>query len=279
MQDAEKSEFREYLESAGSENALWKILIKMDRMEPKPDDPIEYIRQNLDPKLTKNLADLQDQVNVKVEELVQLAYENPKACKKFLKWKIKTSKKARKGKRCDKLIINKIKAFQNPVEVIPEAPEAPIEKNETEEVTPIDETPTEQVIPDVNVTEKIEENNEVDEKKAADELKPDTKSNETILEEGSPNLESNEKPTSKSDEQTPQEINDQNENVILQEKPEESMHIEGSQIEPDLIEKSNEEAIHAESPTKTMSEALPPEASEPDENDSEKPKSKWLCCS
>lgn len=279
MQTAQKSEFREYLELAGSEDALWKTLIKMDRMEPKPEDPIEYIRQNLDPKLSKHLADLQEQVDAKIEELVQMVYENPKACKKFLKWKSKRSKKARKGKRCDEIVLNKINALKNPVELIPEAEdesEPTIAEKEVEETIPIDETTTEKIILGENTTDKI---NAI-EKKEVDELKPEVISSELMLEKGTdPKWKSNEE-SAKSDNRTPQEATNQNGSVVSQEKPSESMHIERSPIEPDLIENSNEKEMPTESPTKTNFEGLPLEIEkieETDENGSETPKKKWCC--
>lgn len=92
-------EFRDYLEITGGEKALWDVLIELDKMKIKPDDPIDYIRENLDVKLTKKFADLKTDIHLLEEEIEKLSEKYPVAYKKFLKWKQKTARKRGKAAR------------------------------------------------------------------------------------------------------------------------------------------------------------------------------------
>lgn len=95
--DAEEPDFRDYLESTGAVKALWNILIELDRLKNKPDDAVEYIRENLDRELTKQFISLKLDINAAEEEFSQLANEYPIVYNKFLKWKRRRGKKLAKG--------------------------------------------------------------------------------------------------------------------------------------------------------------------------------------
>ncbi|CAK9800224.1 c-Myc-binding protein [Anthophora plagiata] len=45
--DTKREEFRKYLERAGVMDALTKVLVSLYEEPEKPDDALEYIRQNL----------------------------------------------------------------------------------------------------------------------------------------------------------------------------------------------------------------------------------------
>ncbi|XP_076178522.1 c-Myc-binding protein isoform X2 [Ptiloglossa arizonensis] len=45
--DSKREEFRKYLERAGVLDALTKVLVSLYEEPEKPDDALEYIRQNL----------------------------------------------------------------------------------------------------------------------------------------------------------------------------------------------------------------------------------------
>ncbi|XP_068974346.1 c-Myc-binding protein isoform X1 [Bombus flavifrons] len=45
--DSKREEFRKYLERAGVMDALTKVLVSLYEEPEKPDDALEYIRQNL----------------------------------------------------------------------------------------------------------------------------------------------------------------------------------------------------------------------------------------
>lgn len=96
-EEPEDGDFREYLQSKGAEQALWNILIEMDKMKNKPENPVEYIRENLSPELTKQFTNLKMDIHLAEEEFSQLANEYPKQYRKFLKWKQKRAQKLAKG--------------------------------------------------------------------------------------------------------------------------------------------------------------------------------------
>lgn len=95
---AEPIDFRDYLKNAGCEKALWNILIELDKMKVKPDDPVEYIRVNLDLGLTEKFGGLKQEIEDKIAELMKIADEHPAVYSKFLKMKRKKAKKGKKGK-------------------------------------------------------------------------------------------------------------------------------------------------------------------------------------
>lgn len=119
------SEFRSFLVTEGCEEALWKILCKLDRQNPKPEDPVDYIRQNIDPELSANLTALETEFDAKIESFVEMAYDYPKAYKKFLKWKAGRSKKMKsKGpSKSQRIIEEKLYALENPLGAISEVSE------------------------------------------------------------------------------------------------------------------------------------------------------------
>ncbi|XP_015429180.1 PREDICTED: C-Myc-binding protein [Dufourea novaeangliae] len=45
--DSKREEFRKYLERAGVMDALTKVLVSLYEQTEKPDDALDYIRQNL----------------------------------------------------------------------------------------------------------------------------------------------------------------------------------------------------------------------------------------
>lgn len=90
-------DFHEYLQSKGAEQSLWNILIQIDKLKNKPENPVEYIRENLDPELTKQFTNLKMDIHLAEEELSQLANEYPKQYQKFLKWKQRRVRKLARG--------------------------------------------------------------------------------------------------------------------------------------------------------------------------------------
>lgn len=95
MDDLEE-DFQEYLQSTDCEKALWEVLIDIDNHKHELEDPVEYMRQNLDPELTEKFKKLKNKITAKRDEISQLADEYPVVYQKFLKWKLK---QARKSKR------------------------------------------------------------------------------------------------------------------------------------------------------------------------------------
>lgn len=91
-------DFRDYLESTGCEQALCDILVAIDAMKIKPEDPIEYMRQNIDPKLTEEFENLKNQINEANEQLNQLSEAHPTVYEKFNKLKRKMDSKKIKTK-------------------------------------------------------------------------------------------------------------------------------------------------------------------------------------
>lgn len=89
----EPIDFHDYLKDTGSENALWEILIELDKMKVKPDDPVEYIRENLSPALTAKFTNLKEEIEATLNEISQIAEEYPQVYNKFLK----IIKKRKKG--------------------------------------------------------------------------------------------------------------------------------------------------------------------------------------
>lgn len=90
--DAAES-FREYMERTGCADALWKVLIEIDKLQDELVSPMEYIRINLDPELTEKFQSLKDRINEAQDEIRQLFEDYPDECGKFLKWKKKRAKK------------------------------------------------------------------------------------------------------------------------------------------------------------------------------------------
>lgn len=85
--------FYDYIKNSGCEDALWRVLIDVDKLQNKLEDPVEYIRENLDSELTERYAILRQELTEAGEELLQLAEEYPKEFAKYLKIKKKKAKK------------------------------------------------------------------------------------------------------------------------------------------------------------------------------------------
>lgn len=96
---AEYNEFKEYLKSSGGQDAIWKVLIKLDAVKNKPGDPVEYIRQNIDSGLTELFESLTKEIEELKEEISTFATDHPNIYAVFLKKKAKSSKGKRKGKK------------------------------------------------------------------------------------------------------------------------------------------------------------------------------------
>lgn len=99
--DPNKRVFNEYLENKGCIDALWKVLIEVeDQRKIGLDNPMAYMRSNIDRDLTETFDHLRNQANDEKQELSQLAEEYPKPYAKYMKAKSKKLKKAKpkKGK-------------------------------------------------------------------------------------------------------------------------------------------------------------------------------------
>lgn len=96
---AEPSPFREYLEKSGGEEAIWNVLIKLDKLKAKPEDPVEYLRENMDPKLSENFADLKHEIEEVKGEIDNFAKNHPKLYEKYIKKQNTTTKKEKKKKK------------------------------------------------------------------------------------------------------------------------------------------------------------------------------------
>lgn len=90
---ADSDEFRDYLQRTGCEKALLDILIELDKMKIKPNDPVEYIREHLDPDLTEKLDSLKIDIATAMDELSKISSEYPVEFQKFLKIKKREKKK------------------------------------------------------------------------------------------------------------------------------------------------------------------------------------------
>lgn len=96
---AHSNEFREYLASSGGEQAMWDVLIKLDSMKKKPDDPVDFIRQNIAPEMTEIYKTLKVEIKQSEDELATFAANYPKIYAKYLKRKSKLAAKARIKKK------------------------------------------------------------------------------------------------------------------------------------------------------------------------------------
>lgn len=94
---AQSNEFREYLEQCGGTKAMWDVLIKLDSMRKKPDDPVDFIRQNIAPEMTEMYKTLKEEIKQSEDELATIAANYPKIYEKYLKRKSKLA--ARKKKK------------------------------------------------------------------------------------------------------------------------------------------------------------------------------------
>lgn len=140
----EPIDFREYLKNAGCEKALWNILIELDKMKVKPDDPVEYIRVNLDPSLTEKFGGLKQEIEEKIAEILKIAEEHPAVYSKFLKMKRKKAKKGKKGKSALNISVKDL-TERKPVEETNAQLQTDNEKAASDEnspdLVPIDEEP------------------------------------------------------------------------------------------------------------------------------------------
>lgn len=142
-----ENDFSEYMNSTGCTDALWRILIEMDKLKNELDDPVEYLRVNLDPELTKLFASLKDQIQMAREEIMQLFEEYPKECGQYLKRKKKIGRKRmKKGQlmpiekifQQPKLITDDMNPGENELLDGNDAEEKPHDGNDAEESPPED---------------------------------------------------------------------------------------------------------------------------------------------
>lgn len=67
--------FRTYLHSSGVAEALSSTLLSLYRLNKKPTNPVEYLRQNLPPPIPETIAGLQaelDDLNKDIEKLTKM---------------------------------------------------------------------------------------------------------------------------------------------------------------------------------------------------------------
>lgn len=83
------------MERKGCTQALWKVLIEVDKRKDDLQDPVAYIRENLDLDLTKKYRTLQAEIEEATNEMTQLSEQYPVEYAKFLKKR----KKGKKGKK------------------------------------------------------------------------------------------------------------------------------------------------------------------------------------
>lgn len=95
----DSKEFLSYLEKKGGAEALTKVLVELDRRKNDVEDPVAFIRLNIDKDLTENYEILHNQIDEAKQELSKLAEDNPAVYAKFLKTK---KKKGKKGKKANK---------------------------------------------------------------------------------------------------------------------------------------------------------------------------------
>lgn len=95
------SSFKDYMESSGGARALWNVLIELDklRLTTKLDDPVEFVRRNIDPELTHNFDSLQQQIKGAKRQIMAFSRRHPKIYDKYIKSKTKRAKKATKTKK------------------------------------------------------------------------------------------------------------------------------------------------------------------------------------
>lgn len=86
--------FHAYMKRSGCEEALWRALIELDKMKDTLDDPIEFLRLNLDKELNVRYETLKRQIAEAREEVLRISEENPDLFAKYLKMK---KKKAKRG--------------------------------------------------------------------------------------------------------------------------------------------------------------------------------------
>lgn len=87
--------FRDYMKASGGLDGIWKVCCHLDKLEPKPDDPVDFIRQNIDKKLTMRYITLKEEIEQKKLELAELEEKHPQVYAKYMIKKEKAKARAR----------------------------------------------------------------------------------------------------------------------------------------------------------------------------------------
>lgn len=95
---ADSNQFREYLTKSGGEEAMWKILIKLDKLRTKPENPVEYIREHMDSNLSEHFANLKQEIEEVKGKIEDFAQAQPRLYEKYLKRKNNAINKGPKKK-------------------------------------------------------------------------------------------------------------------------------------------------------------------------------------
>lgn len=102
---AKNDRYRQLIKNSGCEEALCDVLIKLDKLRVKPDDPVEFIREHLGNNNEEHSATaaklrelevLYPDENVAGEKLRELAVRHPELYEKFL---LSKAEKARRMKK------------------------------------------------------------------------------------------------------------------------------------------------------------------------------------
>lgn len=95
---ADSKEFLEYLQNSGGQDATLCVLIEMDSMREKPENPVEYLRENIDREITNLHVNLKAEIEKAKEVISEIEEQYPQIYDKHMKRKMKTSAK-RKTKK------------------------------------------------------------------------------------------------------------------------------------------------------------------------------------
>lgn len=291
--------FLAYLKKSGCEEALWKALIELDKLQNKLENPVEFIRLNLDKDLNERYKTLRRQIAEVRKDVLRFSEENPTAFAKYLKMKKK------KAKRGQILAIEKAlrKEADKPEEVIiikETVEESQSEKPSYEEILP----QTEEILPQIEEV-PIEIPIEIpieDETPAQVEEIPSEKTSQImpVDAEQDDQLPTETEPTEQTSEpiilaEPPNEdlelkiTNEEYQNALHQEVPPESDfsdpdHLEGDSLGPELNQAEPElNDAKSETSEKSLPKESPPEkgaeSTIKDFEENEKVKrNKFLCC-
>lgn len=145
------TEFSAYLNISGAAEAASTALLDLFLLLEKPENPIEFVRENLDQSLNVELAKLKDEVELAKEELAEMN-------ELIAELKAKSIKLIEEGQEGDELLDDSVEdavtepglAEGTPSEENPETNEKPSEENNgtNEEVNKGAEGVTETVVAD-----------------------------------------------------------------------------------------------------------------------------------
>lgn len=91
--------FHEYLTNKKCKAALCNVLIQLDKLQEKPQDPIDYLRRNLSPEATAHIEEMKLEIKHCKGVLKAIERIYPKIYAKYMKKKEKRKKNTKTTKK------------------------------------------------------------------------------------------------------------------------------------------------------------------------------------